>query len=93
MGSLKHEAETMELYPKATEGGTFILITNGLCIAPWKNIEIEDYLIPMFGWVFLVFPSLSEIVHKGKDSIEEVWTDWKQVCISLAKADGEDTLT
>lgn len=59
----------MEPYPKVTEGGTFILIINVVCIASWKNTKIEDDLIPM--GFFLVFLSLSERVHKGKDVTEE----------------------
>lgn len=52
LGSVKLEAETMEHYPKSGEGGIFILITNGLCIAPWKNTEIEYY---PYGWFIFKF--------------------------------------
>lgn len=57
----------MERYPKPGEGGMFILITNRLCIASWKNPEIEDYLIPMVGsFLIFFFPFMPEIVHRGK---------------------------
>lgn len=45
------------------------LITKGLCIVSWKNMKTEDYLVLMVV-VFLVFPSLSEIAHRGKDGTE-----------------------
>lgn len=51
----------MEPYSKETEGGTYFLITSGVCIASWKNTK-TDYFIPMVVY-FLVFPSLSEIAH------------------------------
>jgi len=45
------------------------------------------------GVVFSTFPSLSKIVRKGKDGTEELRKGWRKVCISLAKAGGEDALT
>lgn len=43
--------------------------SQGLCIVSWKNTKTEDYLVLMVV-VFLVFPSLSEIAHRGKDGTE-----------------------
>lgn len=56
----------MERYAKSEEGGMFLRITNGLCIASWKNPEI-DYLIPLVGlFLNLFLPFMPERVHRGK---------------------------
>ena len=62
----------MEHYAKSGEGGMFLLIINGLCIASWKNPEIEDYLIPMVGlFLNLFLPFMPEIVHRGKITVQK----------------------